>query len=300
MIVSEFKPNLFILGVAKSGTTSIHNFLSEIDSICMSNPKEPIFFECEFDEGLDFYHQKYFAHWNGESLIGESRHRNLYLPYIPKRIKSINENPKLIVILRNPVERAFSHWWHFFSRGQENLGFKDAIMNDLKRIESGKCINDDESIGKYCQNVNGFLNGIYRTYIDSGYYFEQISRYLELFPKESLLILSFAELISDEQSVITKLAQFLELNPEELPVAIAKQNEKRVVSTKGKLKSVLRSTGIGKLIPVKYKVAFESRQTEKLRMEQYDQETVKMLKEHFRTHNDKLKELIDFNIDSWY
>lgn len=54
--------------------------------------------------------------------MGESRHRNLYLPYVPVRIHNFNPEAKLVAVLRNPAERAASHWWHWRSRGLEQLG----------------------------------------------------------------------------------------------------------------------------------------------------------------------------------
>ncbi len=297
--MSDFKPNLFILGVAKSGTTTLHSYLSQIEGICMSDPKEPYFFECEFDRGIEFFRKKYFAHWNGEKIVGESRHRNLYLPYVPDRIKSVNEAPKMIVVLRNPVDRAYSHWWHFYSRGQEKLGFKDAIQADLERIRAGKLIDNKETIAEYCKSLDGYLNGIYRTYVDTGYYHEQISRYLEIFPRENLLILSFNDLRDNESDVIEKLRAFLELSKDKMPETLGRRNEKRVLSTPSRMRSFIKSTGLSKLIPMKYKLAYESKQTDNIQSKHRDQSTIDLLTEHFRPYNERLKELIDFDIDHW-
>lgn len=299
-IVEDFNPNLFILGVAKSGTTALHAYLSSIENICMSDPKEPIFFECEFENGLDYYRNNYFSHWQGEEIIGESRHRNLYLPYIAPRIKQVNPEAKLIVILRNPSERAYSHWWHFYSRGQEDLGFKEAIKDDLARIEQGKAIDDEETINAYCSNVNGFLNGIYRTYVDTGYYYEQIKRYLDLFPRKNMLILNFQDLKENEHEVISRLAEFIGLSPDKFPAQISNRNEKKVMNTDSSLRKFLRSIGISKLIPRSLKDAYVEKKSEDIRSGYYDQETIKLLKQHYASHNDKLREIIDFDINSWY
>ena len=117
----QFLPNLFILGAAKCGTWTLHGCLAAQAQVCMSDPKEPFFFEAQFEQGLDHYHRTYFGHWNGERLIGESRHRNLYLPYVPERIHRVSPEARLIVMVRNPIERAYSHWWHWYSRGFERL-----------------------------------------------------------------------------------------------------------------------------------------------------------------------------------
>src|SRR5204862_1223537 len=109
-------PSFFVVGAAKSGTTSLHVYLDQHPDIFMSKPKEPFFFEAEYDRGPEYYYRRYFGGWNGQREVGESRHRNLYFPYIPARIHSYNPNARIIAVLRNPAERAISHWWHWYAR----------------------------------------------------------------------------------------------------------------------------------------------------------------------------------------
>lgn len=103
-------PSFFILGAAKCGTTSLHAYLGQHPDVCVSDPKEPFFFEAEFDRGATYYFNRYFSHWAGERIVGEARHRNLYMPYIPERILRFNPRARLIICVRNPTERAISHW----------------------------------------------------------------------------------------------------------------------------------------------------------------------------------------------
>jgi hypothetical protein len=74
-------PTFLLLGAAKCGTTSLAYYLSQHPDVCFSDPKEPIFFEAEYEKGLDHYWQKYFQAWSGERAIGEGRPWNLYLPF---------------------------------------------------------------------------------------------------------------------------------------------------------------------------------------------------------------------------
>ena len=89
----HLQPSLFVLGAAKSATTALHDYLGQHPDIFMSDPKEPFYFEAEYGLGSAFYFQRYFSNWRGERIVGESRHRNLYLPYVPDRIYSTT--PKL-------------------------------------------------------------------------------------------------------------------------------------------------------------------------------------------------------------
>src|SRR5688500_18401087 len=119
----------------------------------MSNPKEPFFFEAEYELGLEFYRSTYFSHWNGEKIIGESRHRNLIQPYVPERIHHVNPEAKLVVIVRDPVERCYSHWFHLRSTSDEPLSFEDSIREDLARIQRGLACSTEEEITNHAQRL---------------------------------------------------------------------------------------------------------------------------------------------------
>lgn len=139
------KVNLFVLGAAKCGTTTLHHYLNQHPSILMAHPKEPLFFEAEYECGNDFYHEKYFATWDGQPIQGEARHRNLYLPFVVPRIKAYApDDAKFLVILRNPVDRAYSHWWHNYSWGDEKKSFEEAIEDNLERLEKGHLFETEQ------------------------------------------------------------------------------------------------------------------------------------------------------------
>lgn len=217
-MTSVFLPNLFILGAAKCGTTTLYQYISGLTDVCMSKPKEPFFFEAEFDRGLDFYHRKYFSHWRGEVVVGEARHRNLILPYVPPRIHKLNPNAKLIVLVRNPIDRAFSHWYHLFARNSEELGFCEAIQEDLKRIEKGLKCDTPEEIKQHILKLPREAEdkeiglGLYRTYLDSGYYYEQIERYLSLFPRENIKVIVFEDLVTKPKKIVGELIEWFGLD----------------------------------------------------------------------------------------
>jgi len=205
-------PSFFVLGAAKSGTTSLHLYLEQHPAICMSNPKEPFFFEAEYERGPAFYYNKYFGGWKGEAAVGESRHRNLYLPYVPERIHQYNPKAKLITILRNPAERAISHWWHWHSINLEPLSPAAAFQADLDRIEEGKSIVTPEDIRRYVATLGPNAQGEHRTYLDSSYYAEQLERYLRWFSRDQLLVILLDELIANLPDVIRRIFQFLEID----------------------------------------------------------------------------------------
>ncbi len=129
-------PHFLILGAAKCGTTSLHGWLSQHPQILMSSPKEPVYFELEYDRGPEFYLSTYFADWDGQPILGDSRTANLFFPWVPARIKESNPAAKLIILLRNPIERCLANWWIEFRRDKEPLHFEEAVLANLERLRA--------------------------------------------------------------------------------------------------------------------------------------------------------------------
>jgi len=213
-------PSFFVVGAAKSGTTSLHVYLDQHPDIFMSKPKEPFFFEAEYDRGPEYYYRRYFGGWNGEREVGESRHRNLYLPYIPARIHSFNPEARIIAILRNPAERAISHWRHRLrggfdrhARGKETLGLFDALQADLERIRSGATVSTPEEIARYATNAGDDEQDDHRTYLDTGYYLEQLKRYEALFGRSKMHVVLADDLFQDPAKTMMGIFSFLQVDP---------------------------------------------------------------------------------------
>jgi hypothetical protein len=210
---SQRNRHFFLLGAAKAGTTSLHAWLDQHPMVWMSNPKEPFFFEAEFEKGVDYYHRIYFRNAGPEQLLGDARHRNLYLPYIPERIQALCPEARFLVVLRNPVDRAYAHWWHWYRLGREALDFREALQEDESRILSGKSVCTPQEISDYVSLLDADGKGPYRTYLDSGYYAAQLERYFEFFPRERFRILLFEDLISNPPAVVADICTFLGLEP---------------------------------------------------------------------------------------
>lgn len=301
MSLDAFLPNLFVLGAAKCGTTTLHRYLASLPDVCMSRPKEPHFFEAEYEHGLSFYQRQYFSHFSGEAVVGESRHRNLYLPYVPHRISETNPKSKLLVLVRHPVERAFSHWHHWYWQKREPLSFADAIQKDMARIEQGLDCDTEEERKAWGENLGpdergntGY--GIYRTYVDSGYYHYQIQRYLQRFPRDQLRVILFEDLVGDPARVVTDLVSFLDLdtsrnkflepqweNASNLPhwmKSIAEKLRLEDRAPRGMMSAIRRSAGWW-------------------RRRKCDKKTRALLTEHYRPHNQQLSEFLGVDLGDW-
>lgn len=191
------KPTLFIGGVQKSGTTSLHYFLSKHPEIFIPQvPEELHFFDLDenYSKGLDWY-MSCFSEWRGEAIIAQTSPLYIYQPDVPARIKEFNPDAKFIFILRNPIDRAYSHYWNSVRFGYENLSFEQALDQEKERI---------------IQNSN--FRRTY-SYFDRGIYTEQLLRYYELFPRENILILLFEQLKKSYVDIGNLCGDFLDIDP---------------------------------------------------------------------------------------
>lgn len=304
--LKSFRQRFFlILGGEKCGTTSLYYYLGQHPQIFFSQPKEPIFFEAEFEKGYSYYWSQYFAKWSGEHLVGEARHRNLYLPYVADRIKEMFTQPKLIIILRHPVERAFSHWLnrHIFLPELEPLSFTDAVTEDLKRIRDGVIFEGTQGPLLWTKSLSrstskkGVAISRYRTYIDSGYYYQQIYRYLCRFPEDNVKIVFLEDLEVDALKVVRELCDFLGLEHYDAIQSLEPQN---VSIRKKEIRQFTMGyfAGIIRFLPNPLKEFIQNIfvDSHKFTMNRITRE---LLLEHYYSHNSLLEGLTGRNLSHW-
>lgn len=298
MLKKDFDVNLFILGAAKSGTTSLHSILSEHPDIFMSTPKEPLFFEAEYENGLEYYRDKYFSEWKGEPIVGESRHRNLYLPFIPGRILATYPKSRFLVILRNPVDRAYSHWWHWYSQGVEKRSFQAAVNENVRLLDEKSKWNEHQYATKYKETLN-LHNGHspYLSYIDSGYYAEQIERYFNIFGKDQVHITIFDDFATNPAVELKKIYEFLNIQCKEY---IEQKPQNVSMGLLGRVMlSTLKLLPFRNYIPQKYRSGILHKITNYSRVPPIDHHIRKNLLDHFEPHTKALEGLIDRSLPNW-
>lgn len=198
-------PNFLIVGAAKSGTTSLYHYLKNHPEIFLSKRKEGIFFSGlkgfngigsrEYNERIiknikDY--QELFQDVSNEKVIGDASPDYLfyYKESIDRIIKHLGNDVKIIIILRNPIHRAFSNYTFYTKLNLEKKSFRDALDQEDKRAK---------------------LN--YRwafRYKEGGLYFKQVKAYKDAF--KNIIILNFDDLQANPQNVIKKLFKFLNVN----------------------------------------------------------------------------------------
>ena len=205
-------PNFLIVGAAKSGTTSLYHYLSQHPDIFMPMWKELSFFSRDPFGPLHKvkkpeYYYKVFAKARNQSAVGEASTSYLYDESAPRQIKKLLGTIKIIIVLRNPVDMAYSLYNHQVRREGETLNtFESALAaedNRRKNITFRK--------KSYGWHANYY-------YYHRGLYFKQVKRYLEAFGKNNVLILLFDELMCNSAAVAQKAFRFLGVNDAFMPI----------------------------------------------------------------------------------
>jgi len=202
-------PDFIIIGTARSGTTSLYYDICQHPCVLPAAYDELGYFDSNFHLGLNWYRSLFptlFSKWLVKqkkqfAITGEDTPFYIWDPIVAKRILKNLPKIKLIVLLRNPVDRAYSNYHLGVRAGTENLSFEDAIKVETKRLEE---INEESksSIEKYA---------IRRSYLAKGFYADQLKIWFEIFNSNQLLIISTEDLKSNPQKVINKIYNFLEI-----------------------------------------------------------------------------------------
>jgi len=214
------KPNLFVLGAGKSGTTSLYMYLAAHPEIFMSPVKEPTFFSDCFQVIADpISYFRLFQQAASEKWIGEASHAYLSHPGAADCLKICFPDARFIVILRNPVDRALSLYRHMALHGDEpSPTFEIALAAEEARVADP---------GFYQGNPQYFYNYLY---FRSGLYCEQIELYLARFARDRLLFLTFDELSADPRGTVRRMYQFLDVDASFMP-ALEVHNASRFVGS---------------------------------------------------------------------
>ena len=205
-------PNFLIIGATKSGTTALHTYLQQHPDIFMSKIKELRYFSYlsspPFPDVPDKYifkgvttleeYKNHFRDATNQKIIGESSPMYLYYPGTAEQIKIILPNVKMLVILRNPVDRAFSAYSHAVRDWLENsTSFREALAKESERIKAGW--------------------GILWHYTQAGYYFDQLRRYYAIFNPDQIKVVLYDDLVRDACGVCKEIFIFLKVDENFIP-----------------------------------------------------------------------------------
>lgn len=195
---SPRRPDLFIIGAAKCGTTSLHTSLARHPDIFMSEPKEPGYFVPELDyypKDLSWY-LGLFADAGDAKVVGESSTHYTKVPVlscVAGRVAEFNPSARIIYLMRDPIDRAVSHYWHNVRKSQEARPLLRALQEDVQY----------RAVGDYAM---------------------QLRPWMERFDSGKLLALVFEEMVADPEGALREVFRWLEVAEAPVPPALERRN----------------------------------------------------------------------------
>lgn len=220
-------PDFFIVGTQKGGTTSLKHYLELHPEVYIHSQKECKFFVRNdlYTNGLPFL-EKYFDSWKNQKVIGLVDPDIMFFEESIERMKKYIDfsTTKFIFILRDPVERAFSHYLMTYRRGLEPLSFEEAIEKEEERLSKG-----------------GFFEKMHYSYVSRGFYLKQIKRFLPYVRKSQMLFLLTEELKKDPVNILKKIFEFLNVSSDFVPPNINIRYHKATVPRSVTLLRMMKS-----------------------------------------------------------
>ncbi|MEA5550654.1 tetratricopeptide repeat protein [Anabaena cylindrica UHCC 0172] len=202
-------PNFIIIGVTKGGTTSLYSYLTKHPQILPAVHKEIDFWanhQGSFDRGLDWY-CSHFPKISPEQtcITGEATPSYLYYPRAAKQLAQVFPQTKLILLLRNPIDRAVSHYYMYVAERKEHRSLKMALLSELNFLKT----KPERDWANPQMPITNYLRG--------GMYLKFIQQWLKWFPREQFLILKSEDFFNDPNTTVNQTFEFLGVKPYELP-----------------------------------------------------------------------------------
>ena len=295
-------PNFLIIGAAKSGTTSLYKYLSVHPQVFMSPNKETNFFAyrdtlpvvkgwgtppamiVDSITSIDEYKRQFRA-VESQTAIGEASPLYLYSPEAPENIRQIIPETKLVAILRNPVDRAFSHFMHLVRDRREPLNtFREAVAAEEERMEEAWTWD--------------------YFYTDMGRYYTQLSRYFELFNKSRIKILLYDDLLENSEVLMRDLFTFLNVNSDvdidtsfiHNPSGVPRSRSlHKLLSEPSSIKTLVR-----RVVPEKTRnLVGQALWERNLEKTQISDDMRRKLRRRFHGEIQRLEKLIERDLSSW-
>lgn len=227
-------PDFLIIGVQKAGTSSLYHYLVQHADIRTAATKEVHFFDHQHSRGAGWYRAQFpLAATERTWLSGEATPYYLLHPRVPERVAQLVPDVRLIVLLRDPVSRAYSHFQHSRALGFEPLTDFEAAIDS----ESGRT---DQAWARLERGAEREPAIEQFTYLRRSRYAPQLRRWLSAFPRESLLMLTAEELYRDPGGTVNTVRRHLALPPSSQPIEWDARNARGYAPLADRLRQRLR------------------------------------------------------------
>jgi hypothetical protein len=293
--IEDRLPNLIIPGAAKSGTTTIHHYLAQHPRVYLPHVKEPHFFSNDrvWERGVEYYVHTHFERSAGFAVRAEATPHYLFYEKAAQRIAQVlpASHQRFVIVLRDPVARAYSLYWNMVHEGHETLSFEEALAHENGRAGT----REIEQIG-----------GIRWQYFESGRYANQLECWFRYFDRSRFLFVLSEDLQSDPLATMSRVFGFVGLPALDSLDTVAK-NVAALPRSRA-LQHFLRRPNrarrvLGALVPERWKRNFAERILRANRRP-FDYppmhaETERTLRERFAADVEHLQSLIERDLSAW-
>lgn len=286
------RPTFLICGTMKGGTTSLYHYLKRHPEIYLPEIKELHYFDEDrkYRKGIEYYLKYFRGASSRHKAIGEVTPGYMYFEWVPERIFEQFPDIKLIFILRDPVDRAWSHYWHAVTRGAyEYLNFEEAIRQEPFRI------------------TQGFTERRRYSYLDRGKYIVQLKRFIKYFSKDQMLVLFTENLKKEPLSVLREIFLFLGVDPELYPGVDPSKHNIGYRPKHMNLQLTLNKIGTVRYIGEVYRRVLKITRNTKLLREllfepgypSLNPELQRQLAKYFKPYNKRLEKFLGKKLPDW-
>lgn len=201
-------PSFLIIGAMKCGTSSLYHYLSQHPQIVEATKKEVHYFDFNNELGLPWY-RSHFPNQQTlkiqNAITGEASPEYMYHPRAAAQCHLLLPKAKIIVMLRDPVERTFSQYSHYKRFGEESLSFEEALEKESERLEGAY---ENYLLDRYYWNWNYFKYG----YQAKSRYFEQLVPWFRLYGESSIMVINSSDFYAHTRKITNKVFNFLNLD----------------------------------------------------------------------------------------
>ena len=309
-------PNFFIAGAPKAGTTSLYHALRQHPQVFMSPVKEPSYFSAEvrvesfapmlqplvraqmervksgIQAGVATYeaggivpewqeYQQLFRGVRGETAVGEASVCYLWSRTAPSAISKFAPQAKIVLILRDPSERAFSQYLHYLSDGYRAHSFAEHVRKGLEHRTRYDC---------------------YHPFLEYGLYGEQLERYLSYFRREQVRVWLYEETLTDPQKFLGEVFEFLEVDPTFAPASMKRYYEMEIPRAPV-LTHYMRDSDVWKAVrrycPEAWKKMLKSAVYFRKGSRRMSPEDRRFLVNYYRADIEKLEGILNRDLSAW-
>jgi hypothetical protein len=211
-------PGFLILGTMKGGTTSLYASMGSGPKVISALTKEVHYFDCNYAKGWTWYLAHFPIRTSDDTVTGEATPDYLFFPEVAQRVAEVLPKCKLIVMLRNPIDRAYSHYQHEVARGYESLSFESAIQRECMVGADGVLLKPKDLRERGVYAFSHF------SYLSRGLYAEQLKLWMQKIPRKQFLILKSESFFKQPDKALSEVLEFLGL-PSTGNYEIRKYNE---------------------------------------------------------------------------